>query len=55
MVISWTSYGWDLAGLIGSTGWGVWVVALGVTVLLRPAALRRPATAARPATAGLRS
>lgn len=27
---------WDLAGLIGSTGWGVWVAALGVTVLLRP-------------------
>ena len=24
---------WDLAGLIGSTGWGVWVAALGVTVL----------------------
>ncbi|HEV8165440.1 MAG TPA: DUF4386 domain-containing protein [Actinomycetota bacterium] len=25
---------WDLAGLIGSTGWGLWVAALGVTVLL---------------------
>ena len=24
---------WDLAGLIGSTGWGLWVAALGVTVL----------------------
>jgi len=27
---------WDLAGPIGSTGWGLWVAALGVTVLLRP-------------------
>ena len=27
---------WDLAGLLGSTGWGLWVVALGVTILLRP-------------------
>jgi Domain of unknown function (DUF4386) len=25
---------WDLAGLIGSTGWGLWVAALGVTLLL---------------------
>ena len=45
---------WDLAGLIGSTGWGLWVAALGVTVLLRPATapLPRPAPATRPATAG---
>jgi hypothetical protein len=28
---------WDLAGLIGSTGWGLWVAALGVTLLVRPA------------------
>ncbi len=34
---------WDLAGLAGSTGWGVWVAALGVTILLRPPT--RPATA----------
>jgi hypothetical protein len=27
---------WDLGGLIGSTGWGLWVAALGVMVLLRP-------------------
>lgn len=27
---------WDLGGLLGSTGWGLWVAALGVTVLLRP-------------------
>jgi Domain of unknown function (DUF4386) len=28
---------WDLAGLLGSTGWGLWVAALGITLLLRPA------------------
>jgi hypothetical protein len=28
----------DLAGLIGSTGWGLWVAALGVVLLLRPRA-----------------
>jgi hypothetical protein len=28
---------WDLGGLIGSTAWGLWVAALGVMVLLRPA------------------
>ena len=28
---------WNLGGLIGSTGWGLWVAALGVMVLLRPA------------------
>ena len=27
---------WDLAGLLGSTSWGLWVAALGATVLLRP-------------------
>lgn len=25
---------WDLGGLLGSTGWGLWVAALGITVLL---------------------
>ena len=25
---------WDLGGLIGSTTWGLWVAALGVTLLL---------------------
>src|SRR5215203_711817 len=34
---------WDLGGLIGSTGWGLWVAALGVVVLLRPV---HPASAA---------
>src|SRR5688500_18577816 len=28
---------WNLGGLIGSTSWGLWVAALGVMVLLRPA------------------
>jgi hypothetical protein len=26
---------WELAGLVGSTGWGLWVTALGATVLVR--------------------
>jgi hypothetical protein len=28
----------DLAGLVGSTGWGLWIAALGVTLLFRPRA-----------------
>jgi hypothetical protein len=35
---------WDLAGLLGSTSWGLWVAALGATVLLRP--VRAPRTPA---------
>jgi hypothetical protein len=57
---------WDLAGLLGSTGWGLWVAALGVTVLRRAARDPMPAftdtvprtriaTPNRPATAGPRS
>jgi hypothetical protein len=59
---------WDLAGLLGSTGWGLWMAALGVTVMLRPARARRSVTdngvdvpsastpiTTPPATAGLRS
>jgi hypothetical protein len=34
---------WDLAGLLGSTGWGLWVAALGFTLLLR-----RPTTVPQP-------
>jgi hypothetical protein len=30
---------WDLGGLIGSTGWGLWVAAVGVLLLLRPVRL----------------
>jgi hypothetical protein len=33
---------WDLAGLLGSTGWGLWVVALGVAVLRRSAVPAAP-------------
>ncbi|MEV8509778.1 DUF4386 domain-containing protein [Actinoplanes sp. NPDC051475] len=59
---------WDLAGLLGSTGWGLWVAALGVTILARPVrdpvpsstdGARTPsagtATPHRAATAGPRS
>ena len=58
---------WDLAGLLGSVGWGLWVAALGVVILLRPvppdsAAPARDATDSAtvptprpPATAGIRS
>ena len=38
---------WDLAGLLGSTGWGLWVAALGVTLLLRPIRTPMPAASAR--------
>jgi len=37
---------WDLAGLIGSTTWGLWVAALGVTLLART--LRAPRSATGP-------
>jgi hypothetical protein len=36
---------WDLGGLLGSTLWGLWVLALGVAVLRRPAS--QPATGPR--------
>ena len=35
---------WDLAGLLGSTGWGLWVAALGITVFLRPVPKPRSST-----------
>ena len=38
---------WDLADPVGSTGWGVWVAALGVTVLLRPRSRDPPAARTR--------
>ena len=58
---------WDLAGLLGSVGWGLWVAALGVVILLRPVHPDSPApeddpidsatvpTPRSPATAGIRS
>jgi len=44
---------WDLGGLLGSTLWGVWVIALGVAVLRAP--IRRPTAAAVPAPSHPRS
>ena len=41
---------WDLAGLLGSTGWGLWVAVLGVVLLRRsPGATGRVPGAARDA------
>jgi hypothetical protein len=39
---------WDLAGLLGSTGWGLWVAALGLTLLLRPISSSVPAVGMPP-------
>jgi hypothetical protein len=36
---------WELAGLLGSTGWGLWVAALGVSILVLPARSGRPSAA----------
>jgi hypothetical protein len=44
---------WDLGGLLGSSLWGVWVIALGVAVLRGP--IRRPTAAAVPAPSHTRS
>ena len=58
---------WDLGGLVGSTAWGLWVVAVGVLVLLRPVGAGRavaggavdtaspPPSPRQPADAGVRS
>ena len=58
---------WDLGGLVGSTAWGLWVVAVGVLVLLRPVGAGRavsgggvdtaspPPSPRPPADAGVRS
>src|SRR4051812_7779441 len=56
---------WDLAGLIGSTTWGLWVAVLGVLLLLRPVQAGSPElqdaspatvpTPRPPAAAGVRS
>jgi hypothetical protein len=34
---------WDLAGLIGSTGWGLWVAALGISMVVKRSAATSPA------------
>lgn len=41
---------WDLAGFIGSTGWGLWIAALGISILARPSlsASHAPGTATAP-------
>jgi hypothetical protein len=39
---------WDLAGLLGSTGWGLWVAALGVSILIRSARRGTRASAGSP-------
>jgi hypothetical protein len=41
---------WGLGGLIGSSGWGLWVAALGVMVLLRPVRPGSPALDEGPST-----
>jgi hypothetical protein len=46
---------WDLAGLLGSTGWGLWVAALGVTVLRHPVVPHPVVTATAAVTATARS
>ena len=38
---------WDLAGLLGSSGWGLWVAALGVAVLRRRDPAAAPAAPVR--------
>jgi len=40
----------DLAGLIGSSGWGLWIAALGVTLLLRPKAADQTSAGKRAAS-----
>jgi hypothetical protein len=40
----------DLAGLIGSSGWGLWIAALGVTLLLRPKAADQTSAGRRAAS-----
>jgi len=46
---------WDLAGLLGSTGWGLWITALGISILIKRsrAASPAPATHAHPALHGI--
>jgi Domain of unknown function (DUF4386) len=44
---------WDLGGLLGSTGWGLWVVALGVAVLMRPARVAETGDRSSPAPASV--
>jgi Domain of unknown function (DUF4386) len=38
---------WDLAGLIGSTSWGLWIAALGVSLLILPIRIERHPSAGK--------
>jgi hypothetical protein len=38
---------WDLAGLLGSTGWGLWITVLGINILIKRSAVGSPAPATR--------
>jgi hypothetical protein len=42
---------WDLGGLLGSTGWGLWVAALGIVLLRRPVRPEGPGLESDSATA----
>ncbi len=46
---------WDLAGLLGSTGWGLWITVLGISILMKRSAVGSPApvTHVHPALHGL--
>ncbi|WP_458780551.1 DUF4386 family protein [Arthrobacter sp. D3-16] len=35
---------WDLAGLIGSTGWGFWIAVLGISILIKRSGAASPAS-----------
>jgi hypothetical protein len=36
---------WDLAGLLGSTGWGLWIAVLGISILIKRPVVGSPAPA----------
>jgi len=41
---------WDLAGLLGSTGWGLWIAVLGVSILIQRSSKLASPTLGTPAT-----
>jgi hypothetical protein len=46
---------WDLAGLLGSTGWGLWIAVLGISILIKRSTVLGPApiTHVHPASHGM--
>jgi hypothetical protein len=40
----------EAAGLVGSTGWGLWVAALGITLIVRPSRVTAGASVTAPST-----